>query len=86
MMQGMTSNVIPHPVVNKGILYLMSGFRGNAIKAIDLSKAKGDLAGTEAIVWEYNQNASYTPSALLAHGKLYFLRSNQWKFDMPGCC
>ena len=73
---GMTSNVIPHPIVNQGILYLMSGFRGNAIKAIDLSKAKGNVNGTDAIVWEYNQNASYTPSALLANDKLYFLRSN----------
>ncbi|MCK5102180.1 MAG: PQQ-binding-like beta-propeller repeat protein, partial [Cyclobacteriaceae bacterium] len=73
---GMTSNVIPHPMVNQGTLYLMSGFRGNAIKAIDLSKAKGNVNGTDAIVWEYNQNASYTPSALLANDKLYFLRSN----------
>jgi outer membrane protein assembly factor BamB len=72
----MTSNVIPHPMVNQGILYLMSGFRGNAIKAIDLSKSKGNVNGTDAIVWEYNQNASYTPSALLANDKLYFLRSN----------
>lgn len=73
---GMTSNVIPQPIVSRGILYLMSGFRGNAIKAIDLSKAKGDIAGTDAIIWEYNQNASYTPSALLANEKLYFLRTN----------
>jgi outer membrane protein assembly factor BamB len=54
----------------------MSGFRGNALMAIDLLKAKGELNGTDAIVWEYNKNASYTPSALLADGKLYFLRSN----------
>ena len=73
---GMTSNVIPHPIVQDGILYLMSGFRGNAIKAIDLSKAKGNISGTDAIIWEYNQNAPYTPSALLANGKLYFLRTN----------
>jgi outer membrane protein assembly factor BamB len=73
---GMTSNVIPNPIANKGILYLMSGFRGNALMAIDLSKAKGDINGTDAIVWEYNQNTSYTPSALLANDKLYFLRSN----------
>jgi len=73
---GMTANVIPSPIVNNGIVYLMSGFRGNALKAIDLSKAKGNIDGTDAIIWEYNQNAPYTPSALLAHDKLYFLRSN----------
>ena len=73
---GMTRNVIPHPIAHDNILYLMSGFRGNAIKAIDLSKAKGNIDGTDAIVWEYDQNAPYTPSALLANGKLYFLRTN----------
>jgi outer membrane protein assembly factor BamB len=73
---GMTANVIPHPIENDGVLYLMSGFRGNALMAIDLAKARGDIDGTNAILWEYNQNTSYTPSALLAAGKLYFLRSN----------
>ncbi len=73
---GMTSNVIPNPIVEKGIVYLMSGFRGNALKAIDLSKANGDITGTEAIVWEYDQDTPYTPSALLANDRLYFLRSN----------
>ena len=73
---GMTANVIPQPMVQGNMLYLMSGFRGNAIKAIDLMKAQGDIDNTDAIVWEYNQNASYTPSALLADDKLYFLRSN----------
>jgi outer membrane protein assembly factor BamB len=63
-------------MVQDNMLFLMSGFRGNAIKAIDLMKAEGDIDGTDAIVWEYNQNASYTPSALLANNRLYFLRSN----------
>ncbi len=73
---GMTRNVIPQPILNKGMLYMMSGFRGNALMAIDLSKAKGNIDGTDAIVWEYNQNTSYTPSALLSKDKLYFLRTN----------
>lgn len=74
--RGMTGNVIPNPVVGNNLIFLMSGFRGNALLAIDLTKAKGDITGTEAVVWEYNQHTSYTPSALLADGKLYFLRTN----------
>lgn len=74
---GMTRNVIPNPMYADGILYLMSGFRGNAIKAIDLSKAKGDITGTSAILWEYNQDASYTPSPVLMDGKIYFLKENK---------
>lgn len=73
---GMTGNVIPHPVNMGNMLYLMSGFRGNAIMAIDLDKAQGNINGTEAVVWESNQNAPYTPSPLLMNGKLYFLRTN----------
>jgi len=73
---GMTRNVIPNPIVGQNMVYLMSGFRGNALKAIDLSKAKGDISDSEALIWEYNQHTPYTPSALLANGRLYFLRSN----------
>jgi outer membrane protein assembly factor BamB len=73
---GMTRNVIPNPVFADGILYLMSGFRGNSLKAIDLASAKGDITGSKTILWEYNQDTPYTPSPLLMDGKLYFLKGN----------
>ena len=73
---GLTRNVIPNPIFADGILYLMSGFRGNALKAVDLAKAKGNISGTPAILWEYNQDTPYTPSGLLMEGKLYFLKAN----------
>lgn len=73
---GMTRNVIPNPVYNDGILYVMSGFRGNALLAIDLAKARGDITGTGVILWTYNQDTPYTPNPLLMGGKLYFLRAN----------
>ncbi len=73
---GMTKNVIPNPLYADGILYLMSGFRGNALKAIDLAKAKGDITTGGAILWEYNQDTPYTPSPVLMDGKLYFLKAN----------
>lgn len=73
---GMTANVIPMPVVDGNVAYIMSGFRGNALKAIDLKRAKGNITGTDAILWEYNQDTPYTPSPLLFDEKLYFLRSN----------
>jgi outer membrane protein assembly factor BamB len=73
---GMTNNVIPHPIVYDNIVYMMSGFRGNALQAIDLQKAQGNITGTDAILWEYNQYTPYTPSALLIQDRLYFLRAN----------
>ena len=73
---GMTRNVIPNPVYADGILYLMSGFRGSALQAIDLARAKGDVTGTDVILWTYNQDTPYTPNPVLMNGKLYFLRVN----------
>ena len=73
---GMTMNTIPTPVHADGFVYLMSGFRGNALLAIDLSKAKGDITGTDAVTWSYDRDTSYAPSPLLYDGTLYFLKRN----------
>jgi outer membrane protein assembly factor BamB len=73
---GLTGNVIPCPVSANGIVYVMSGFRGFALRAIDLSKAKGDITDKDAILWKYDQDTPYTPSPMLANGKLYFLKAN----------
>jgi outer membrane protein assembly factor BamB len=73
---GLTRNVIPNPVYENGILYVMSGFRGSAMQAIDLAKAKGDITGTDAILWTFAEDTPYTPNPVLMNGKLYFLRVN----------
>ncbi len=73
---GLTRNVIPNPIYAEGMVYLMSGYRGNALLAIDLSKASGDITESEAIVWSYDQNTPYTPCPVLMDGKLYFLKAN----------
>jgi outer membrane protein assembly factor BamB len=74
--KGMTLNAIPSPVYADGIVYLMSGFRGNALKAIRLADAKGDIAEGGALVWEHAADTPYVPSPLLYDGVLYFLKSN----------
>ena len=74
--KGLTSNVIPVPVYENGIVYLMSGFRGAFLKAVDLAKATGDITDSDAIIWSYDQDTPYTPTPLLMDGKLYFLRGN----------
>ena len=58
------------------ILYVSSGFRGNATMAIDIAKAKGDITGSDIILWSYNKDCPYTPDNLLMDGRLYFLRAN----------
>jgi outer membrane protein assembly factor BamB len=77
---GMTRNVIPNPVYADGILYLMSGFRGSALQAIELAKANGNINDSitngKTILWKYNQDTPYTPSPVLMNGKLYFIKVN----------
>jgi outer membrane protein assembly factor BamB len=73
---GTTMNAIPSPVYGNGMVFLMSGFRGNNLKAIRLAGAKGDLTGTGAIVWELNRDTPYVPSPLLYGNTLYFLKTN----------
>jgi outer membrane protein assembly factor BamB len=74
---GLTRNVIPMPVTYKNIVFLMSGFRGNALLAVDISKASGNINDTESILWTYDKNTPYTPSPLVIDDKLYFLRVNK---------
>jgi outer membrane protein assembly factor BamB len=73
---GLTMNVIPSPVSAGGIVYAMSGFRGNALRAIRLSDAKGEITGPPALAWSYDKDTPYVPSPLLFDGGLYFLKSN----------
>ena len=73
---GMTRNVIPSPLYAKGIVYLMSGFRGYALQAVSLLRASGDISGTNAILWTYDKNTPYTPNPILMDGLLYFLKTN----------
>jgi len=57
---GMTANAIPTPVPGEGVVYVTSGFRGNALLAIRLGRT-GDLTDTDAIVWSHNKNTPLLP-------------------------
>ncbi|TLD70341.1 hypothetical protein FEM03_13445 [Phragmitibacter flavus] len=72
---GMTLNVIPTPVVKDGVLYAASGFRGNALLAIKLG-GKGDLTGTDSVLWSHDARTPYVPSPVLYEDRLYFFSGN----------
>jgi len=72
---GQTLNAIPSPVAQGDVVYVTSGFRGNALQAIRLGKT-GDLTGTDAIIWSRNKSTPYVPSPLLADNYLYLLSGN----------
>jgi outer membrane protein assembly factor BamB len=75
-MAGLTMNPIPSPVYADGVVYLMSGFRGNSLKAVRLADAKGDITDTSAVLWTFDRDTPYVPSPLLYDGTLYFLKGN----------
>jgi len=74
---GMTVNTIPSPVHGDGMVYVTSGFRGNALKAIRLAAAQGDVTGTDAVAWTYDRDTPYVPSPLLYGDVLYILKGNR---------
>lgn len=67
---GLGSNVIPVPVYNNGLVYVMSGHRDPKLMAIKLGR-QGDLTGSDAIVWSHTRGVPYTASPVLDDGKLY---------------
>lgn len=73
--EGVTTNAIPSPVAAGGVAYLMSGYRGNRLYAVDLS-ARGDIARGGAIAWSLDRDTPYVPSPVLHEGILYFTKSN----------
>jgi outer membrane protein assembly factor BamB len=73
---GLTMNPIPSAVAEDGLVIVMSGFRGNQLRALRLADAAGDISTTKAQVWSLQQDTPYVPSPLLYDGILYFLKSN----------
>ncbi len=75
-LSGMTENCIPMTMHGEGVTYLMSGYRGQMLQALQLEDAKGDLQGGRNVLWTHESNTSYVPSGVLCDGRLYFLRAN----------
>ena len=73
---GLTANAIPCPVVEKGVVYCMTGYQGFSLLALPLS-VKGDITGSDKILWRKKRGTPYVPSPLLYDGLLFYNQSNQ---------
>ncbi|HVQ39834.1 MAG TPA: PQQ-binding-like beta-propeller repeat protein, partial [Pyrinomonadaceae bacterium] len=67
---GLGANPIPVPVVQNGVVYVMSGYRDPKLMAIKLGK-EGDLSGSDSILWSQTRGLAYTTSPVLHDNKLY---------------
>ncbi len=72
---GQTLNAIPSPVAGQGLVFVTSGFHGNALYAFRPG-GHGDIAGTPAVAWFRKKHTPYVPSPLLYGNLLYVLTWN----------
>ncbi|MGD8896620.1 MAG: hypothetical protein PVJ73_11350, partial [Acidobacteriota bacterium] len=68
---------IPTPVSQDGLVFLTAGFRGNALLAVKLAEARGDISGSPAMAWSHDRDTPYVPSPLLYGNELYLLKDRK---------
>jgi outer membrane protein assembly factor BamB len=73
---GVGSNCVASPVAGLGMVFAMSGHREPALLAVRYLGAKGDLTGSESVVWRLDKGTPYVPSPLLYDEILYFASRN----------
>jgi len=74
---GLSSNVVCSPVSADGLVFAGSSYESQALLAIDLARAQGEITGGEAVLWSRRRATPYVPSLLLVDETLYFLHHYQ---------
>lgn len=74
---GLSANVVASPVAGNGIVIAGSSYEKQAMMAVRLVGANGDLTGTDSVLWTRNRSTPYVPSPLLYGDVVYFLRHYQ---------
>ncbi len=74
---GLAGNVVSSPVAGHGLVITGNSYDFQAMLAIRLAGAKGDITGTTNVVWKLNRLTPYVSSPLLYDDTLYFVRHNQ---------
>lgn len=74
---GLSANVVASPVASDGMVFVASSYDTRALFAVRLEGARGDITGTEHVVWSTDLRTPYVPSPLISRSALYFLRHYQ---------
>jgi outer membrane protein assembly factor BamB len=72
---GQTVNAIPSPVGGLGMVFVTSGYQGNALYALRPG-GHGNIAGTPAVAWFRKKHTPYVSSPLLYGNLLYLYSGN----------
>ncbi|MGH9319978.1 MAG: PQQ-binding-like beta-propeller repeat protein [Vicinamibacteria bacterium] len=70
--QGVQSNAIPSPVAGEGMVIVSTGYPDKRVFAIEIGR-RGDLTGTDAILWQFEKGTAYVPSPILYRDYLYLM-------------
>ena len=74
---GLTENVVSSPVYYQGLVIAGNSYYSQAMLAIRIAGAKGDITSSDHVVWKLNRLSPYVSSPLLYDDTLYVLRHNQ---------
>ena len=74
---GLSRNVVASPVAADGMVYAGSSYDRQAMLAIRLDGARGDLTRSDQLAWVRRRRTPYVPSPLLYGDALYFLHHYQ---------
>ncbi|MFK5923599.1 MAG: PQQ-binding-like beta-propeller repeat protein [Verrucomicrobiota bacterium] len=74
---GLSANVVATPIVHDGFAWVGSSYDTRALMAIRLKGAKGDISGSEHIIWSRKKRTPYVPSPLLYKDTLYYFAHYQ---------
>ena len=73
---GLSRNVVASPVSGDGYVYVASSYDRQAMFAIRLATASGDITNTNTVAWSRKRHTPYVPSPLLYQNMLFFLKHN----------
>ena len=74
---GLTDNVVSSPVYYRGLVISGNSYYSQAMLAIRVAGAKGDVTESSHVAWKLNRLSPYVSSPLLYDDTLYVLRHNQ---------
>ncbi len=74
---GLSANIVATPVTAAGVLYVGSSYEKRALMAIKLAGARGDITGSNQVLWIRSRGTPYVPSPLLYGESLYYLTHYQ---------
>jgi outer membrane protein assembly factor BamB len=74
---GLSQNVCATPIYFEGVVLAGSSYDTRNFMAIYIDGAKGDLTGSDRVLWSRKQQPPYVPSPLLYRGAVYYHRHYQ---------